>query len=147
MESWHCIINGYASNGLGDDGLEMYEQMRKVGLVPNEETFLAVLYSCAGADAIKEAFLHFEEMQEYGIKPKIEHYLGLIGVFGKKGDLAEALEYVEKLPFEASILILILFQLRVCVYIKKNGSKWHPERFKLKILKIHTVKNEVFGRS
>ncbi|XP_076912652.1 pentatricopeptide repeat-containing protein At2g15690, mitochondrial-like, partial [Bidens hawaiensis] len=56
MDSWHCIINGYAGNGLGDDGLEMYEQMRNVGLQPNEETFLAVLDSCAGADAIEEAF-------------------------------------------------------------------------------------------
>ncbi|KAK9077273.1 hypothetical protein SSX86_005610 [Deinandra increscens subsp. villosa] len=101
MDSWHSIINGYAANGLGDDGLEMYEQMRNLGLQPNEETFLAVLESCAGADAIEEGFLHFESMQkEYGISPKIEHYLGLLGVFGKPGHLAQALEYVEKLPFE-----------------------------------------------
>ncbi|KAL8264602.1 hypothetical protein R6Q59_022732 [Mikania micrantha] len=101
MDSWHWIIHGYAANGLGDDGLEMYEQMRNFGLQPNEETFLAVLESCAAADAIEEGFLHFESMQkEYGIAPKIEHYLGLIGVFGKPGHLAQALEYIEKLPFE-----------------------------------------------
>nr|GFD44005.1 pentatricopeptide repeat-containing protein At2g15690 [Tanacetum cinerariifolium] len=42
----------YAGNRLGDGGLEMYEHMRNNGLLPNEETFLAVL-DCAGADAIK----------------------------------------------------------------------------------------------
>ncbi|KAJ0479341.1 hypothetical protein HanIR_Chr13g0618901 [Helianthus annuus] len=30
---------------------------------------------------------------------------------------------------------------------KNNGSKWHLERFKLKIPKIPLVKNGVFGRS
>nr|GEV51633.1 RNA-directed DNA polymerase, eukaryota [Tanacetum cinerariifolium] len=53
-------------NGLGDDGLEMYEQMRNNGLFLNEETFLAVL-DCAG----------------------------LIGCYGKPGHLAEALESEE----------------------------------------------------
>ncbi|KAK1431219.1 hypothetical protein QVD17_14518 [Tagetes erecta] len=106
MESWHAIINGYAANGLGDDGLEMYEQMRNAGLQPNEQTFLGVLDACAAADAIEEGFLHFDEMQkEYGISPKIEHYLGLLGVFGKPGHLAEALEYIEKLPFEPTLEI------------------------------------------
>ncbi|GJS84391.1 pentatricopeptide repeat-containing protein [Tanacetum coccineum] len=101
MDTWHLIINGYAGNGLGDDGLEMFEQMRNNGLLPNEETFLAVLDSCAGADAIEEGFIHFEAMQkEYGIRPKIEHYLGLIGCYGKPGHLAEALEYIQTLPFE-----------------------------------------------
>nr|GEZ93823.1 hypothetical protein [Tanacetum cinerariifolium] len=34
-------------NGLGDDGLKLYEMMRNNGLFPNEETFLAIL-DCAG---------------------------------------------------------------------------------------------------
>ncbi|CAI9304100.1 unnamed protein product [Lactuca saligna] len=101
MDTWHLIINGYASNGLGDDGLEMFEQMRNHGLQPNEETFLAVLESCAGAEAIEEGFIHFESMQkEYGISPKIEHYLGVLAIFGKSGHLDQALDYIQTLPFE-----------------------------------------------
>lgn len=101
MDTWHLMINGYAGNGLGDDGLELFEQMRNLGLQPNEETFLAVLESCAAADATEEGFIHFESMQkDYGISPKLEHYLGLVSLFGKPGHLAEALEYIEKLPFE-----------------------------------------------
>ncbi|XWS62892.1 hypothetical protein CRYUN_Cryun06bG0049600 [Craigia yunnanensis] len=46
MDSWHLMINGYADNGLGDDGLQLFEQMRKLGLKPNEQTFLAVLSAC-----------------------------------------------------------------------------------------------------
>ncbi|GLT87401.1 hypothetical protein SLE2022_054870 [Rubroshorea leprosula] len=101
MESWHLIINGYADNGLGDDGLQLFEQMRKLGLKPNEQTFLAVLNACASAEAVEEGFIHFESMEnEYKISPGFEHYMGLLGVLGKSGRLIEAKEYIDKLPFE-----------------------------------------------
>ncbi|OWM83726.1 hypothetical protein CDL15_Pgr004156 [Punica granatum] len=105
IDSWHLMINGYANNGLGDDGLELYEQMTELGLRPNEQTFLAVLSSCACIGAIEEGFLHFDSMKnEYGIEPGIEHYLGLIDVLGQPGHLAELLDYIEKkLPFEPTV--------------------------------------------
>ncbi|KAG8368369.1 hypothetical protein BUALT_Bualt15G0038300 [Buddleja alternifolia] len=106
MDSWHLMIYGYASNGLGDDGLALFEQMRKLGLPPNEQTFLAVLEACASAEAIEEGFIHFESMKaDYGISPGIEHYLGLLGVLGKSGHLAEAEAYIETLPFEPTSVI------------------------------------------
>nr|GEX69743.1 GDSL esterase/lipase At4g16230-like [Tanacetum cinerariifolium] len=40
--SWHLIINGYLGIRLGDNGLEMFEQMRTNGLQPNDETFIDV---------------------------------------------------------------------------------------------------------
>ncbi|MBA0602123.1 pentatricopeptide repeat-containing protein At2g15690, mitochondrial [Gossypium raimondii] len=102
MDSWHLMINGYADNGLGDDGLQLFEQMRTLGLKPNQQTFLAVLSACGSAEAIEEGFIHFQSMEsEYGISPGVEHYVGLIGVLGKSGHLYEAKEYIEKkLPFE-----------------------------------------------
>ncbi|KAK8624961.1 hypothetical protein V6N13_089845 [Hibiscus sabdariffa] len=105
MDTWHLMINGYADNGLGDDGLQLFEQMRNLGLKPNEQTLLAVLSACGSAEAIEEGFLHFQSMEsEYGISPGVEHYMGLIGVLGKSGHLYEAKEYIEKkLPFEPTV--------------------------------------------
>lgn len=102
MDSWHLMINEYADNGLGDEGLQLFEQMRKLGLQPNEQTFLQVFSACGSADAIEEAFIHFESMKsEFGISPGTEHYLGLVGVLGKCGHLFEAQQFIEqKLPFE-----------------------------------------------
>ncbi|GAV87595.1 PPR domain-containing protein/PPR_2 domain-containing protein/DYW_deaminase domain-containing protein [Cephalotus follicularis] len=106
MDSWHLMINAYADNGLGDDGLELFEQMRELGLKPNEETFVSVLSACASAGAVEEGFIHFESMKnEYGINPGFEHILGLLGVLGKSGHLIEAMEYIEKLPFEPTVEI------------------------------------------
>ncbi|KAI4325888.1 hypothetical protein MLD38_031252 [Melastoma candidum] len=104
MDSWHLMINGYANNGLGDDGLELFEQMRKLGMMPNEETFLAVLSSCACIGAIEEGFIHFNSMKnEYGIEPKLQHYLGVLDVICQPGHLVEAVEYVENLPIEPTV--------------------------------------------
>lgn len=106
MASWNLMISGYAINGLGDDGLAMFEQMRKLGLQPDEQTLLAVMDACASADAIDEGFLHFESMKtEYGIEPGIQHYLGLLGVLAKCGHLAEAEEFIAKLPFEPTAAV------------------------------------------
>ncbi|GLU22743.1 hypothetical protein SLE2022_387940 [Rubroshorea leprosula] len=107
MESWHLMINGYADNGLGDDGLHLFEQMRKLSLKPNEQTFLAVFNACASAEAVEEGFIHFESMEkEYKISSGFEHYMGLLGVLGKSGHLVEAIEYIDKLPFEPTAEVL-----------------------------------------
>lgn len=104
MESWHLMINGYADNGLGDDGLQLFEKMREEGWKPTSETFLAIFSACASADAVDEAFLYFDAMKnEHGIAPGMEHFLGLVGVLGKCGHLVEAKEYIEKLPFEPTV--------------------------------------------
>lgn len=106
IDTWHLMINGYALNGLGDDGLSLFEQMRMLGIQPNDQTFLAVFEACASADAIDEAFIHFESMKtDYGIAPQIEHYLGLLGVLAKCGHLTEAEEFIEKLPFEPTAAV------------------------------------------
>lgn len=106
MDSWHSMINGYAMNGLGDDGLELFEQMKNLGLKPNEDTFLVVFSACANADGIEEGFIHFESMKnEFGISPKIEHYVGLLNVLGYSGHVAEAEKLIENLPFEPTVEI------------------------------------------
>ncbi|XP_050365142.1 pentatricopeptide repeat-containing protein At2g15690, mitochondrial [Argentina anserina] len=104
IDSWHLMINWYAENGLGDDGLQMFELLREQGLKPNSDTFLAVFAACASADAVEEAFFHFDAMkEEYGFDPEKKHYLGILGVLGKCGHLHEAVDYIEKLPFEPTV--------------------------------------------
>lgn len=103
MDTWHRMINGYAVNGQGDDGLALYDQMRARGVPPDARTFLAVFEACASADAIDEAFIHFDSMEtEYGLSPTADHYLGLLGVFAKSGHLSEAEDFISNLPFPPS---------------------------------------------
>ncbi|KAL5231851.1 hypothetical protein ABZP36_030627 [Zizania latifolia] len=102
MDSWHIMIDGYSVNGLGDVALQLFEEMKnKYGIAPTGHTFVLVLNSCANSEAIEEAFLYFDSMsRDHGIEPGVEHYVGIIEVLGKSGHLNEAVEFIEKLPFE-----------------------------------------------
>ncbi|CAI9285573.1 unnamed protein product [Lactuca saligna] len=62
MDTLRLINNRYASNRLGDDGLEIFEDMRNHGLQPNEETLRVVLESSA---AIFGKAGHLDQALEY----------------------------------------------------------------------------------
>ncbi|KAJ0090816.1 hypothetical protein Patl1_13437 [Pistacia atlantica] len=70
LSSWHMMINAYAVDGEGQNGLLLFEQMRKLDHLPSKESFVVVLAACASAGA------------------------------GEQGHLNEAEEFIEKMPSE-----------------------------------------------
>ncbi|KAK1413868.1 hypothetical protein QVD17_29604 [Tagetes erecta] len=101
---WHLMIKGYVDNGEADAGLLLFDQMKELGLNPNDETFRLVLLACG--DSVQECLKQFKSMRcEYNLVPEIDHYLVVIDVLGKAGHLNEAVEFVEKMPFEPAIEI------------------------------------------
>ncbi|KAL6618674.1 hypothetical protein ACP70R_033813 [Stipagrostis hirtigluma subsp. patula] len=105
IDSWHIMIDGYSVNGLGDEALRLFELMKEC-VAPTSHTFVLVLNACANSEAIEEAFLYFDAMsRDHGIEPGVEHYVGIIEVLGKSGHLNEAVEYIEKLPFEPNAMV------------------------------------------
>ncbi|KAI3714590.1 hypothetical protein L6452_21547 [Arctium lappa] len=103
---WHSMINGYVNNKEANVGLLLFDQMKDLGLTPNEETFRLVLLACVGMDSVQECLLHFRSMRDkYNVDPKIEHYLGVVDVLGNAGHLNEAMEFIENMPFEPTVEI------------------------------------------
>ncbi|KAJ0090794.1 hypothetical protein Patl1_14715 [Pistacia atlantica] len=48
--------------------------------------------------------LHFESMiNDYGINPSMKHYASIVNMLESAGYLDEALEFIEKMPMEASV--------------------------------------------
>ncbi|KAK7400808.1 hypothetical protein VNO78_12115 [Psophocarpus tetragonolobus] len=106
MDSWHLMMRGYANNINGDEALQLFEQMNELGLEITSETLLAVLSACGSAEAVEDAYLHFESMKsKYGIEPGVEHYMGLLDVLGQSAYLKEAEEFIEQLPFEPTVAV------------------------------------------
>lgn len=101
LNLWHLMINGYVNNNEPDMGLLVFNQMKELGLIPNEETFRLVLLACDGVDSVKQCLKQFKSMKnEYDLVPGIEHYLRVIDVLGKAGHLNEAMEFIENMDFE-----------------------------------------------
>ncbi|KAM7256143.1 hypothetical protein ACFE04_011884 [Oxalis oulophora] len=104
--SWTTILTGLALNGLGREALDMFSRMERVGVRPNEVTFIAVLSACSHVGLVETGRLFFNCMESrFGIRPNIEHYGCMIDLLGRAGYLLEAKEMVKGMPFEANARI------------------------------------------
>lgn len=101
--SWSAMIGGLAQHGQGKEALDLFNAMLKEGVAPNHVTLVSVLSACNHAGLVDEAQRYFETMKErFGIERTQEHYACMIDVLGRAGKLDEAMELVDKMPFETN---------------------------------------------
>ncbi|GAU48510.1 hypothetical protein TSUD_244300 [Trifolium subterraneum] len=106
MVLWTSMINGFAQHGWSKQALDLFEDMKLVGVTPNKVTFVGILSACENAGMTNEAFNYFEIMQkEYKIKPVMDHYARLVDMLVRLGRLEEAFNLIQKMDYEASEFI------------------------------------------
>ncbi|CAJ2643333.1 unnamed protein product [Trifolium pratense] len=99
--SWSTMIGGLANHGKGYEAIQLFEEMRKTRVAPNEITFLDVLLACSHAGLWDEGFKYFDVMRmDYHIEPQIEHYGCLVDLLGRSGCLDQALDTILKMPIK-----------------------------------------------
>lgn len=134
--SWNSIIAGFGNHGHGSKALELFHQMKEIGLEPDSVTFVAVLVACNHAGLVDDGQTYFNSMDEiYGIAPEIEHLSCLIDMLGRAGRLKEAEEYMEKFLFRQDPIVLgsILSACRL------HGDVLIGERLARNLLKLQPV--------
>ncbi|KAK7277996.1 hypothetical protein RJT34_23017 [Clitoria ternatea] len=99
--SWNAMISGLAYNGRGEDGVGLFEEMVREGVVPNDSTFVGVLTSCAHAGLVERGRELFASMSEkFQLLPKLEHYGCVVDLLGRCGDLREAYGLIRSMPMK-----------------------------------------------
>ncbi|GKU89765.1 hypothetical protein SLEP1_g3860 [Rubroshorea leprosula] len=100
--SWTSMITGFAKQGFAQEALSIFEWMLSLGgndIRPDEITFIGVLCACSHAGFVDDGQYFFTQMiQNWGIKPKIEHYGCLVDLLSRAGFLDEALSIIETMP-------------------------------------------------
>ncbi|KAL2525187.1 Pentatricopeptide repeat-containing protein [Abeliophyllum distichum] len=97
--TWNAMISGYAQHGNGDKALSLFDEMRKTGARPDWITFVGVLSACNHAGLVDLGIEYFEKMRDdYGIKPRPDHYTCMVDLLGRAGKLAEAMDLIKKMP-------------------------------------------------
>ncbi|CAA2985375.1 pentatricopeptide repeat-containing At5g52630 [Olea europaea subsp. europaea] len=104
--SWTSMITAFTQHGLCQQALQLFEDMRLVGVRPNKITFVGVLSACSQAGMVDEALAYFELMKnEYKINPVMDHYACLIDMFVRLGQIEQAFEFIKKMDFMPSEFI------------------------------------------
>ncbi|KAL6312424.1 hypothetical protein AAG906_016378 [Vitis piasezkii] len=92
--SWTAVIFGLAINGYGEEALDMFSQMLKASITPDEVTYIGVL--CA--------FLA-QMTTQHGIEPNVAHYGCMVDLLGRAGHLKEAHEVIKNMPVKPNSIV------------------------------------------
>lgn len=99
VAAWTALISGYAQIGEVKMAFDSFDKMIGGGLEPDSITFLVLLTACSHAGLMEEGQQYFETMSSvYCIIPTSEHHLCLVDLFGRAGQIQEAITIIEKVP-------------------------------------------------
>ncbi|KAI9124420.1 hypothetical protein K1719_004342 [Acacia pycnantha] len=97
--SWSAMIAGFAMHGEGEKALELYDEMIRSGMKPNDVTFVALLHACSHLGLVDKGREFFTMMtRDYGIEPKIEHFGCMVDLFSRAGLMKDAHEFIVNMP-------------------------------------------------
>ncbi|KAM3751058.1 hypothetical protein ACB098_04G080200 [Castanea mollissima] len=104
--SWNAMITGYSQHGFGIEALDFFQEMKKLGVMPNHVTFVGVLSACSHAGMVNEGLGYFDSMRkEHGLVPKPEHYVCVVDLLGRAGFLSRARKFIEDMPIKPDALV------------------------------------------
>ncbi|KAH0707429.1 hypothetical protein KY290_011984 [Solanum tuberosum] len=104
--SWSAMIQGLAIHGHGDEALELFNEMIKMGMKPNEVTFLGILHACSHMGLINKGRELFTSMsRDYNISPQIEHYGCMVDLLSRAGLLQDAYELITSMPIKPNAVV------------------------------------------
>lgn len=102
--SWNAVICGYAKNGKGKEAIDMFHEMKRIGMRPNSVTLLGLLLACNHVGLVDEGCLFFNQARlENSSMLKSEHYACVVDLLSRSGRFQEAEKLIAELPFDPGI--------------------------------------------
>ncbi|XP_027106437.1 pentatricopeptide repeat-containing protein At2g45350, chloroplastic-like [Coffea arabica] len=107
VDHWNAMIGGLAINGLGELAFDMFMEMERRCIEPDDITFIALLNACGHAGMLKEGIICFEILRRvHNMDPKLQHYGCIVDILSRAGHIEEARTFVKEMPIEPNTVIL-----------------------------------------
>ncbi|XP_049935918.1 putative pentatricopeptide repeat-containing protein At1g64310 isoform X1 [Nymphaea colorata] len=97
---YNAMISGLALNGHGPEAITLFVEVKNEGIRPNHSTFSSVLCACSHCGLLAEGLKCFREMEGFGIRPPLEHYVYMVNLLGMAGKFEEAYALIHTMPME-----------------------------------------------
>lgn len=115
--SWTSVISGLAMHGRGLEAVALFEEMLGAAVLPDDVAFIGLLSACSHSGLVDKGREYFDSMKnDFGIKPKIEHYGCMVDMLCRTGRVKEAHEFIQKMPIEANPIIWQTLISACCVH-------------------------------
>ncbi|KAG0485719.1 hypothetical protein HPP92_009798 [Vanilla planifolia] len=99
LVSYCSMMQGYSMHGSAGKSVELFDQMLKEGIIPDDIAFTVILAACGQAGLIEEGNRFFKLMKDdYSIVPSPDHYACIVDLLGRAGMLKEAYHIVRSMP-------------------------------------------------
>ena len=105
VSAWTAAIGAMAVNGNGDRAIELYNEMLRQGVKPDQVVFVNILTACSHGGFVEQGEHIFESMKQHGLSPQIVHYGCMVDLLGRAGKLEEALDIIESMPMRPNGII------------------------------------------
>ncbi|KAF7806975.1 pentatricopeptide repeat-containing protein [Senna tora] len=102
---WSAMIAGYGLHGQGREAIDLYHEMKKAGVCPNDVTFIGLLTACNHSGLVKEGWELFHCLRDYRIEPRHEHYACVVDLLGRAGYLDQAFNMILKMPVDPGVSV------------------------------------------
>ncbi|KAK9288226.1 hypothetical protein L1049_016675 [Liquidambar formosana] len=107
ISTWNCMIGGLAMHGKGEAAIELFREMGREMVAPDNITFLNILSACAHSGLVEEGRHFFHYMTEvHGIEPRTEHFGCMVDLLGRAGLLEEARKLISEMPMNPDAGVL-----------------------------------------
>lgn len=105
--SYNTIISAYGIHGCGKQALALFDQMKSLAIKPTEVTFVGLLSACSHAGLIRKGWsLYTSMINDYGMLPNMEHYSCMVDLLGRAGNIADACNFIKRMPEEPNGYVL-----------------------------------------
>ncbi|KAF6174347.1 hypothetical protein GIB67_040840 [Kingdonia uniflora] len=84
------LKHALALHGLGEEAIQLYDDMMREETKPNKVTLVVMLNACSHSGLVEEGIRFYESMtRDYGIVANQEHYACLVDLFGRAGEFGK----------------------------------------------------------
>ena len=101
---WTADITRYAREGSFISCLQLFEEMQFCGIMPNDVTYLLLLYVCNHAGIVDNASAYFKYINvNVGTLPNLRHYACMMDILGRAGDFCKVINMLKSMPLEGDL--------------------------------------------